>query len=74
MVKQRLWQSGKSKNCLMIELYEPEFNADDLWEDRSRSTKEAIKQYEELGWRKVDYLVSVNRVVVLLQKMEELDE
>ncbi|MBO7734699.1 MAG: hypothetical protein J6S67_19220 [Methanobrevibacter sp.] len=68
MVKQRLWQSGKSKDCLIIELYEPEFNADYLWQDRYRSTKEVIKQYEELGWKKVDYLVSVNRVVVLLQK------
>ena len=68
MVKQRIWQSGKSKDCLMIELYEPEFTADALWEDRYRMTKKTIKQYEELGWKKVDYLVSTDRVIVLLQK------
>ena len=71
MVKQRIWQSGKVKDWLMVEVYEPEFDADDMWTDRSRTMREAIKQYEELGWKKVDYLVSTNRVIAVLKKEEK---
>ena len=65
-LKKRLWQSGKSKNYLMIELYEDPYNPD-LSIDWEKEVHETLKPYRELGWRYVEYLCSEYRFIILLK-------
>ena len=72
MVK-RIWQTGKSKDRMMIELYEPGAKPEDL----SKEVADLRYQYNELGWEKIDIMVSLNeihymintdRIILVLQK------
>ena len=71
MVK-RIWQTGKSQNR-MIELYEPGIKPAEL----SKEVADLRYQYNQLGWEKIDIMVSLNeihymintdRIILVLQK------
>lgn len=66
-IKKRLWQSGKSKNYLMIELYEDPYNPDVII-DWVREVREALKPYRDFGWIYVEQFVSEYRFIIMLKK------
>lgn len=69
MVKQRLWQTkDKKTDMLVVELYEPEYDPNNPWEDRWRSMRKAIEPYKENGYTEVETMIGVGRLMAILEK------